>query len=316
MPVNLDERIGGIGCATVAVRSVGRIGLALLVVLAASCGDDAETSAGPYRVGTRSVTFVDETRETPAFGGAPATDHRELVTEIWYPAKGPADRDPAPDLPAADGPFPVVVFNHGQQGEPVQYAPSFERWARAGYVVAAPRHPISVRGGPGGQFEDDIAGEVGDTPFVITSLAEQLPNLVDVDHVAVAGHSSGSVVAYASAFNTCCHDERVDAVLAEGYPAEVPLDGEYDPELRGTPVMFMYGSLDNFMPAGRTEFDRAEPPKYFLTLEGGDHSEVYRSGERSPEVAAVAKDFFDAHLRGDEGAIDRLRDVDGMEAEP
>ena len=47
------------------------------------------------------------------------------MTDVWYPDD-------------ADGPFPLIVFNHGQQGEPQQYAPSFEAWAGADYVVAAP----------------------------------------------------------------------------------------------------------------------------------------------------------------------------------
>ncbi|MBN2622705.1 MAG: alpha/beta hydrolase [Acidimicrobiales bacterium] len=296
----------------------GRVAVvALLVVAAVSCGgDDAPDTSEPYRVGTRSVTFVDDERSTPAFGEAPAEDTRTLVTDLWYPARGDAGDEPLADAPAADGPFPLVVFNHGQQGEPEQYAPSFETWARAGYVVAAPRHPVTVRDGPGGQFVDDIEGELGDVPFVITSIDEELSDLADVDELAVAGHSSGAIVAFANAFNTCCQDERIDAVLVQAL-LNLPLDGEYAPVLRGTPVMFMHGDADLLPIDGAHDtFEAAEPPKYFLTIEGGDHSEAYRSGEPAPWVAAAALAFFDLHLKGEDEALDTLEGIAGVETVP
>jgi fermentation-respiration switch protein FrsA (DUF1100 family) len=296
----------------------GRAAIAALVVVGAtSCGDSqAVETTGPYRVGTRSVTFVDESRPTPAFGGTPARDTRTVVTDLWYPAEGDANARPVADGRAADGPFPLIVFNHGQQGDPQSYAPSFEAWARAGYVVAAPRHPLTVRGGPGAQFADDIEGELGDVPFVITSVDDELSDLVDVDHVAVAGHSSGAIVAHGTAFNTCCHDDRIDAVLVQAL-MEIPLDGEYEADLKGTPVMFMHGDADARPPGeSHAVFDEAEPPKYFLTIAGGDHSQVYRSGPSTPLVAEAALAFFDLHIKDRDEALDRLEALPGIEAVP
>jgi hypothetical protein len=112
----------------------GRVAIVLLLLGGiVACGDDAALDTqGPYRVGTRSVTFVDHTRGTPAFGASPAQMERTVVTDLWYPAEGEPDAGPVADARPADGPFPVIVFNHGQQGEPQQYAPSFQVWARAG----------------------------------------------------------------------------------------------------------------------------------------------------------------------------------------
>ena len=260
------------------------------------------------------MTFVDDTRATPAFGASPAQDTRTLVTDLWYPAEGDPNAAPIADAPAAAGPFPLIVFNHGQQGEPQQYAPSFESWARAGYVVAAPRHPVSVRGGPGGQFVNDVDGELGDVSFVITSIDRELPDLADVDHLVVAGHSSGAIVAFAVAFNTCCHDDRVDAVLVEALlPAT--LDGEYASDLKGTPVMFMHGDADLIPLAdAHTIFEAAEPPRYFLSIQGGDHSNAYRSGPPAPMVAAAALAFFDRHVKDRDEALDTLKATPGIEA--
>lgn len=295
----------------------GRVGIALVLVGGlVGCGDDALDTKGPYRVGSRSMTFVDETRPTPAFGATPAADTRTLVTDIWYPAEGDPDAAPAADAAAADGPFPVVVFNHGQQGEPRQYAPAFEAWARAGYVVAAPRHPVSVRGGPGGGFVDDVEGELGDVPFVIDSIDEELADLADVDHLVVAGHSSGAILAYAVGFNTCCHDDRVDAVLVQAGQSAT-LDGEYAEDLKGTPVLFMHGDADlHPLAESHALFEAAGSPKYFLAIPGGDHSDAYRSGAPAPMVAEAALAFFDRHIKDRDEAGDALEATPGIEAAP
>lgn len=290
----------------------------LLVGGIVSCGDDdaSQETTGPYAVGTRSVTFVDEKRATPACNASPAQNTRTLVTDLWYPAKGDPNAAPMADAAAADGPFPVIVFNHGQQGEPQQYAPSFQTWAQAGYVVVAPRHPVTVKGGPGCPFVDDIEGELGDVPFVITSIDKELSDLADVDHLAVAGHSSGAIVAFGVGFNTCCHDDRVDAVLVESL-LSVPLDGKYASDLKGTPVLFMHGDADLFpLAEAHTVFEAADPPKFFLPIQGGDHSDAYRSGPTAPMVAGAALAFFDRCLKDRDKALDTLEAVPGIEAVP
>ena len=257
-------------------------------------------------MGTRSVGFVDDSRPTPAYGASPAVGTRTVVTDLWYPAEGDPAGGPVADGPAADGPFPLIVFNHGQQGEPGQYALSFEVWARAGYVVAAPRHPLTVRGGPGAQFAHDVEGELGDVPFVVTSIDDELSDLADVDHLAVAGHSSGAIVALGSAFSTCCGDDRVDAVLTEALP--VPPAGDVAGEMTGTPVMFIHGDADLIPPAlSHAVFEAAEPPKYFLTVLGGDHSDAYRSGPSAPLARPWDRPRRPSTWPACRGARDRVR---------
>jgi len=298
------------------LASAGRVAIVVLAVGGiVSCGDDhAVETTGPYRVATRSVTFVDDSRPTPAFGASPAAATRTVVTDLWYPTEGDPAGAPVADGPVADGPFPLIVFNHGQQGEPGQYALAFELWARAGYVVAAPRHPLTVRGGPGAQFANDAEGELGDVPFVVTSIDEELSDLADVDHLAVAGHSSGAIVAFDNAFSACCDDERVDAVLTEGLPVSPDEDSA---EMRGTPVMFIHGDADLIPPTvSHVVFEAAEPPKYFLTIQGGDHSDAYRSGPSAPFVAEAALAFFDLHLKGRDEALDGLKVLPAIEAVP
>src|SRR5205807_2141028 len=96
-----------------------------------------------YPVGTSSATFVDTSRSTSpngSFAGAPS---RTLPTQFWFPAAS----DGSPDR--ADGPYPLVLFSHGYDVTPHFYAPLLERWAAAGYVVAAPTYPI-LSGSDGG----------------------------------------------------------------------------------------------------------------------------------------------------------------------
>ncbi|MEJ7585309.1 MAG: alpha/beta hydrolase [Acidimicrobiales bacterium] len=294
--------------------SAGLLAVAVVILLAA-CGwlgdEESPEQTAPFAVGIRSVTFVDKSRPTPAFATQPVLDSRTIETEIWYPAEGRPAKGERPDAPAADGPFPLIVFNHGQQGEPKQYTSSFQAWARAGYVVAAPRNPISVRGGPGGQFFNDLEGMLGDTSFVISRTGEELPDLVDLDHVAVAGHSSGAIVALAEGFNTCCHDERIDAVLVES-ALRIPVDGgEYAADLEGTPVFFLHGDADvnNPVDSAFGLFEDFEAPKFFLTIKGGDHSNTFRDGEGSGVVADASRAFFDRYLKDQEEALDELRAI-------
>lgn len=295
------------------------LGIVLLLVVGSSaCGgiSASQKTTGPYAVGTRSLTFVDTARATPAFGDVPALPNRKLVTDIWYPAEGDPSAATVADAPAAHGTFPLIVFNHGQQGDPQQYTTAFEMWTRAGYVVAAPRHPITVTGGPGGHFVDDIPGELGDVSFVIDHLVDELGDLVDADHLAVAGHSSGAIVAYGVGFNTCCHDDRVDAVLVEAL-LKIPLDGTYAKDLKGTPVMFLHGTADEYPIAqAKAEFAAASAPKFFVTIEGGNHSEDFRVGPRAELAAKAALAFFDLELKGRGSALATIRGIAGMEAVP
>jgi predicted dienelactone hydrolase len=184
-------------------------------------------------------------------------------------------------------------------------------WARAGYVVAAPRHPLTVGRGPGAVFANDAQGEIGDVAFVIDSIDEKMSDLADVDHVVVAGHSSGVLVAFATAFEGCCHDDRIDAALLEGTP--VPL-GQESAGRAGTPVMFVQGDADATAPAvPHAAYDAADPPKVFLTVPGGDHSHMYRDGPAAPEVARTVLAFLDWQVKGRDGALETLEDAPGVE---
>jgi pimeloyl-ACP methyl ester carboxylesterase len=270
----------------------------------------SQQTTGPYAVGTRTFAFVDESRPLSANDTRPDAPRRTIVTNVWYPAEGqPTDAD-TPDAKPVGGPFPLIVFSHGRSGEPQQYAASFRLWVRAGYVVAAPRHPLTIRGLPFGSVTADIQNQPADLSFVITRMRAELPNEVDIDHVAVVGHSSGAITALGAGFNTCCHDNRIDAVVLESVIAVPFAGGTYSDALPATPVLFFHGDADAMFPiaSGRSAFQSARPPKFFVTIQGGGHTPPYRDGP--PDFHLVAQsslDFFDRYLKGRGDALDRLR---------
>lgn len=82
----------------------------------------------------------------------PDDPSRRLPTTIWYPARagtGPSagaphplnlPHDATPELEPLPGPFPLIVFSHGNSGYREQSTFLTTRLARAGFVVAAPDH--------------------------------------------------------------------------------------------------------------------------------------------------------------------------------
>jgi predicted dienelactone hydrolase len=129
--------------------------------------------AGPYRVGTTSYSVLDSTR-ADNFADDPSA-RRELFVEVWYPAdsnaqnnlpspktlwselyRGTPDRvsiflnymrgiptHSYPDVPivSGDGPFPLIIYNHGLQMFTSQNTILMEHLASHGYVVASIGHP-------------------------------------------------------------------------------------------------------------------------------------------------------------------------------
>jgi hypothetical protein len=48
-------------------------------------------------------------------------------------------------------------------------------------------------------------------------------------------------------------------------------------------------------------FDRAQPPKWFITLDGQDHAPAFRGGSSPPErvVERTTLAFLDTYVKGD-----------------
>ncbi len=317
-------------------RTIARffaVGLALMLAAGAcSSGDDdaaapptSDDTAAPqapedHAVGVSTETFVYAEPTIAGTSGAEASD-RVLETTIFYPAEGTPGAEPVPDAPAdhGDGPYPLIVFAHGFGASPQVYAELMEEWARAGYVVAAPRFPNTNTDAPGGVDAGDFVNQPADVSAVITGVQESaagddaiLAGLVDPDAVGVAGHSLGGITTLGVAAHSCCRDERIDAaVVLSGDPLTFP-GGEFD-YADAPPILLVHGTDDVLVPyeASVGVFNELDAPKGLMTIEAGDHgAPIAPSGAAFDAVTKTTLDFFDGYLKGDTEALDRI-EADG-----
>ena len=296
-------------------------------IIAAGCSGGSATTAtttagaaasGPaqrqHAVGVVTETFVDTSRSTVAWGRDAAEPTRTLVTTVWYPATGSPTLPPrsgaAPDR--RPGRFPLIVFAHGLGSDPFQYRKLLAYWAAAGFVVAAPRFPLTSDHTPGGPDAGDVVNQPADMSFVITSLLQAsartggvISGMVDPVEIGAAGHSNGAITTLGLVANTCCRDRRVRAaVVMAGDDVAFP-GGTYD-LADAPPILLVHGTADELLPYSLVVgmFNRARGPKGLLTIDGGGHESA--AGLSTPSAAAVMRtttDFFATYLRDDRAAL-------------
>ena len=266
-----------------------------------------------FAVGEHHVELVDASRPTMAAPnrGLPEEPDRTIPVLVLYPAEGEADATitVTKEAPAADGVFPLVVFSHGVTGTGDVYLGRLKRWARKGYIVAAPTYPRTS--GPGAEIHDYV-NQPDDISFVIEELllrAEEPDHLLhdrlDGADVAVAGHSLGAITTVGAAYNTCCRDERIDAaVTIAGIELPFP-DGSYDwPDL---PLLAIHGGKDGTLPIGGSEalVAKAGAPSYFLRFPDAGHTDVL-IGPTGDLLDDAVVAFLDRYLKDDPRRLDAL----------
>jgi len=248
---------------------------------------------GPYWVGTRELT-IDEGAEHP------------IPVTVWYPALNPDEAeeaiiysvvpgnpaemylppdwtegitvlgkallDAAPDV--TGGPYPLVILSHGFTApKELQYLG--EHLTSYGFVVLAPEH-----------MQDDWANPYP-THFVrlqeitrtiayadtLNGSGGLLESLIDVEHIAVGGHSSGGMVTYgaggaalhwegianfctelpddASCVDLAGQKERIVAALGPGSPQEGQWAAIWDSRVDA--IFPMAGSVEMYGEKGLAE---------------------------------------------------------------
>lgn len=210
----------------------------LLGVLSAACSSEEPpdpvnpafhfTNLGPHQVAYRVVELGDEPLVVKAwYPAATRSDSDEIeyrvdVKIIPFPEPvtvlGNAHLDAAPN--AAEGPYPLVVLSHGFALNPEWYRSLAEHLASHGFVVLAPEHT-----------ENDW--QAGVVPASVVRPAEisqtidfaengVLARIIDIEHVAVIGHSYGGYTSLAVAgarFDTRALEARCEGIT-EGFVAE------------------------------------------------------------------------------------------------
>jgi pimeloyl-ACP methyl ester carboxylesterase len=138
------------------------------------------TPEGPYSIGTEIFHWVDSSR-TEWFTDEDPNDMREIIVQVWYPAKMSNDLQPEPyldfiDLRAktlagagaipeffpshlnhiftnsfknipiikSDQLMPVVIFSHGITGTRHLHQALYEHLVSHGYIVVAPDHSFDA----------------------------------------------------------------------------------------------------------------------------------------------------------------------------
>jgi dienelactone hydrolase len=174
-----------------------------------------------------------------------------------------ATRDAAP---AADGPFPIVLFSHGFTSFRLQSSVLAQHLASWGIVTASTDHPsrdlLNVIGATA-EGQRPAADDFRSMRTYLTTLGDDeiLAGVLDNDRVALGGHSAGG--------GTIAEVANDDGIL--GYVSYASGLGDAAPNV---PSLFMAGELDTVVdPVERTAaaFETATSPSWLWSFAGAGH---------------------------------------------
>ena len=274
-----DEEENGSPSGTPIASPAATLTASLTATPTATVSAQALTERGPFAVGVTTFTLVDESRPTDANGSSSDADSRTLVTEVWYPAEGPAAAGEARDAPLnkTSAPYPLIVYSHGFLGNRRYSATYTSHLASHGYVVASPDYPLTNLSAPGGPRVSDVLNQPGDVSFLIDNLlafshqaGHSLEGAIDEEAIGLTGHSLGGMTTVLATFGSR-RDPRVKAALPMAAPTCLVGAATYDTP--AVPMLMMGGTADAVVswPSVRAAYDSAPPPKYLLAFLGGNH---------------------------------------------
>ncbi len=269
-----------------------------------------------YGVGYIEETFVDRGRTTPPSGNDPSKDSRTLRTLVVYPAAvDGSGSSPVENASPAGGPYPLVLFAHGLGGLPEYNIEFLTAIAADGHVVVAPEFPRTSGGNSPGPDPADTGSQPGDLSFLIDTILQldadpqwPLANTVDGNRIAAIGHSNGAITVLGIGANSCCRDQRIDAVVPMAGPP-APFEGEYD-FTDTPPILIIHGTKDPLILYATSPklFNDISAIKGLLTLEGADHGSWLGSGsDLFDDVVTTTLDFLAVAFDGDVHAATRLQ---------
>lgn len=246
---------------------------------------------GPHPVGLVSLAIAD-----------PANPGRVLCTDVWFPTvRARRGEDLAPDrgaphpfgqphaaipeAPPADGPFPLLVFSHGNAGTRRQSTFLTTHLASWGFVVAAPDHTGNTYDDMlllGGEARRDAiraarTNRPRDVSLVIDAIVAGDPRwpAVDGEQIGVLGHSFGGY----TALKMPRRDARVRAVCglapaAEAFLGRKAFEPDELPFARPVPALIVAAVDDSLVDLDgsvRPLFARLAPPCTLHTVDDADH---------------------------------------------
>jgi dienelactone hydrolase len=267
---------------------------------------------GRFPVGFVTMPFVDDAR--PENATPDAADRRTLPSVVWYPAKESTRSTPrssykdyfTPTLAAAisglgppgfldtksnsardvevgdDGPYPLIVFSHGNGGLGVQSFFLTEFLSSHGYVVVCPDHTGNslltelpggvVVSGTGGTYTvaDSLVDRPPDVSFLVDAMTElnasdpdgRFTGRIDLEKVGLTGHSFGGLTTLLAMES----DSRFDAgaPMAPAVPASSNI---------ARPVMFFLATEDKTLenPPIVANYQSLAGPKMLISIIDAGH---------------------------------------------
>jgi dienelactone hydrolase len=233
---------------------------------------------------------------------------RPLETTVYYPKN-------------AAGPFPVVVFGHGFGGTPAAYSALLQRWASAGFVVAAPAFPHTSWGVKKPDLLD-VVNQPADVGSVLSGLSALPPSdglrkIIDPSRAAVAGHSAGAITAL-GVFTDDGPEKRDKRFSAGIVLAGNSIGVGTTFSGASAPLLFVHAADDPVVPywTGLGAYDAVPWPRAMVKLTGQEHTAPYlsKSDKQFRVVAAATVDFLRWSLYNDAAAHDRLVALPNLDA--
>lgn len=201
---------------------------------------------GPHPVGTMEMQLDNEERPLPLTIWYPALNPDGLEESHTYPVIYPAVFPPleaygnalfeaAPDT--ENGPYPLVVWSHGFSNIRAGSLYLMEHLASWGFVVIAPDH-LGMTANEMANEPDTFYPMYHNTPrdvSLVIDFAEAindggiLAGMIDLEHIAASGHSSGGFTALQAsgaaldldAVAVCDEDPYFDCPLVVGQEEEI-----------------------------------------------------------------------------------------------
>lgn len=255
---------------------------------------------------------------------------RVLTTEIRYPTlAGTAGEETSNAAPSkVGGPYPVIVFAHGFETEPLDYAALLDSWVRAGFVVVSPifpdesREAVTDAGGMSNPsiadtLEDDVYNEPGDIVYVLKQLmsvtsdpwGSHLGGVMNLSDIGLAGQSDGANVvaalSYASGLRKLYGElpsaPKAVAVLS-GVMWSTASTGQYGASSSSAPLLQVQSDADGCVSPTLASYLFAKvqgglASKWWVTLLGADHLGPYEGvAPWAAVVDAATTKFFELEL--------------------
>lgn len=175
------------------------------------------------------------------------------------------------------GALPLVVFAHGWDSNPYVYLRLLDKWASAGYMVAAPTFPDSANTLAGTPVSDYIE-EAWDISFVIKMLLTGRAGPVDPARIAVAGQSNGATDVALLALDPTFYNFHIRAYLSLSGRIPPGVQIPVDPGAPGD-LLVVVGSADQdgLYPLAEQLWTVANMTKVLITVAGGRHLGIYIS---------------------------------------